>query len=320
MQKWLSGGALAVFFYLIIPFGFGGSSYVLSTITAALVIGGVALAWALIRNLGGMISFGHSAFFGVGAYVSALLSMNAGMPPLLAMIVGGLAAALSAFVMFPALRLTGAYFALAILAYAEIFRIIAIEWRSVTNGSSGLLSVPELGVPAILGWSAGVWNYLVLVVILTVFLIVYARIRNSDYGLALRAMHDSETATRVIGVNSTWLKVLMLLVSAFMTGVIGAFNVHMVNFLDPDYGFGGTWVVLPIVAAIFGGYKTIWGPIVGALVIYVADQLIFKSILPYGHQLVVGAALVAMIIASPEGLVPLVLRGTRARAASAQKG
>jgi branched-chain amino acid transport system permease protein len=126
-------------------------------------------------------------------------------------------------------------------------------------------------------------------------------------GLALLAMHDSEDATRIVGVPSTRLKALMLAVSAFITGVVGAFNAHQINFLDPDYAFSGAWTVLPLVAAIFGGYRTISGPLVGALVIYLVDQLVFKEILPHGHEMILGALLVAMIVLSPTGLVPLVM-------------
>jgi branched-chain amino acid transport system permease protein len=126
-------------------------------------------------------------------------------------------------------------------------------------------------------------------------------------GLALLAMHDSEDATRIVGVPSTRLKALMLAVSAFITGVVGAFNAHQINFLDPDYAFSGSWTVLPLVAAIFGGYRTISGPLVGALVIYLVDQLVFKEFLPHGHEMILGALLVAMIVLSPSGLVPLVM-------------
>ena len=132
-----------------------------------------------------------------------------------------------------------------------------------------------------------------------------------------RAVHESEDATRVVGVNSTLLKGLMLLVSAFMCGVVGAFNAHYINFLEPDYAFSGIWVTLPIVAAIFGGYRTITGPLVGAVVVYLIDQLIFKNIIPSGHQLVLGVLLVAMIVFSPDGLLSLLRRLTRRTHAAA---
>lgn len=303
--------------YIGVPLAFGSNNYVMSLVIASMVIGGVALSWALLGNLGGMVSFGHAAFFGVGAYASSVLSMKLGVPVLISILLGGVGAVIASLVMFPVLRLKGPYFALAILAYAHIFRILATQWTSVTGGAGGVSNIPRL--PEIMGYdlSSKTGGYLVILTIVLAFAAIYQYIRQSHYGLALRAMHESEDATRVVGVNSTLLKGLMLLVSAFMCGVVGAFNAHYINFLEPDYAFSGLWVTIPIVAAIFGGYRTITGPVVGAVVVYLIDQLIFKSIIPSGHQLVLGVLLVAMIIFSPDGLLPLLRKLTRSAHATA---
>ncbi|MDY7577087.1 branched-chain amino acid ABC transporter permease [Herbaspirillum sp. RTI4] len=297
--------------YVGVPLVLGANHYVMSLIVASLVVGGVALSWALLGNLGGMVSFGHAAFFGVGAYASAVMSIRYGVPVLGAILLGGVCAVVAALAMLPVLRLRGPYFALAILAYAQIFRILATEWTSVTGGSGGLSNIPRL--PEIFGYdfSSKVGGYLVILTLVLACAAIYQAIRQSHYGLALRAMHESEDATRVVGVNSTLLKGLMLLVSAFMCGIVGAFNAHYINFLEPDYAFSGLWVTIPIVAAIFGGYRTITGPIIGAVVVYLVDQLIFKSIIPSGHQLVLGVLLVAMIVFSPDGLLALLRKFMR---------
>jgi branched-chain amino acid transport system permease protein len=298
----LAGLALA---YVAVPLLLGSNTYVMSLIVAALVIGCVALSWALLGNLGGMVSFGHAAFFGVGSYVSALASIKLGVPIALAIPLGGIGALLAAVAMMPVLRLRGPYFALAILAYAHIFRIVATEWTSLTGGSGGVANIPVLPVVAGYDFGSKTGAYFVILSVVLLFALAYQAIRRSHYGIALRAMHDSEDATRVVGVNSTLLKGLMLLVSAFMAGVAGAFNAHYINFLEPDYAFNSTWVTVPIVAAIFGGYRTIAGPVVGALVVYLLDQLVFKALIPTGHQLVLGGLLVAMIVFSPTGLLSL---------------
>jgi branched-chain amino acid transport system permease protein len=303
--------------YIGVPLVLGGNAYVMSLVIASLVIGGIALSWALLGNLGGMVSFGHAAFFGVGAYTSAVLSMKFGVPVFIGLFMGGVGAVIAALLMMPVLRLRGPYFALAILAYAHIFRILATEWTSVTNGSAGIASIPRL--PELFGVDFGgkTGNYLVILTIVLLFALVYDMIRRSPHGLALRAMHDSEDATRVVGVNNTLLKGLMLIVSAFMCGVVGAFNAHYINFLEPDYAFSGLWVTIPIVAAIFGGYRTITGPLVGAVVVYLVDQLFVKNIMPTGHQLVLGVVLVGMILASPDGLFGLVKKFMRKKDATA---
>jgi len=316
---WIRNTLLLAAAYVAVPLALGGNQYVMSMVVAALVIGGVALSWALLGNLGGMVSFGHSAFFGVGAYVSALTTVKLGVPVLPAMLLGGAGAAAAAVIMLPVLRLRGPYFALAILAYAHIFRILATEWSSVTGGAGGVAHIPAL--PTVFGFELASKSgaYLVVLTLVVLCAFGYSRIRASHYGLALRAMHDSEDATRVVGVNSTLLKGLMLLVSAFMAGLFGAFNAHYINFLEPDYAFSGLWVTLPIVAAIFGGYRTILGPVLGAVVVYLVDQLVFKSLIPTGHQLVLGLLLVAMIVFSPNGLLPLLLKALRRKEAGKEK-
>jgi len=300
--------ALGLVLYVGVPYVLAGNLYLMSMIVAALTIGGIALAWALLGNLGGLVSFGHAAFFGVGAYASALLVMKSGWPIAFAVVAGGVFAALSAALVLPALRLRGPYFALAVLAYAHIFRIVATEWKGLTNGAGGLSNIPRF--PVIFGYdfaskTGGYWIVLSLVL---AFVLVYWRVRASHYGTALRAMLHSEDATRAVGVNSTLLKALMLFLSAFMTGVMGAFNAHYINFLEPDYAFSGLWTMLPIVAAIFGGYRTLFGPIIGAVVVYLVDQLVFKAVMPIGHQIVLGALLTALILFSPAGLLPWLMR------------
>lgn len=303
--------------YALVPLLFGGNHYIMSMVVAALVIGGVALSWALLGNLGGMVSFGHSAFFGVGAYTSAIVSMKLGLPPLLSMLLGGCGALIASVAMLPVLRLRGPYFALAILAYAHIFRILATEWKSVTGGAAGIANIPGLPMLPGLDLSSKTGNYWVILSLVLAMAYAYHRIRSSHYGLALRAMHESEDATRVVGVNSTLLKALMLMVSAFMCGLVGAFNAHYINFLEPDYAFSGVWVTLPIVAAIFGGYRTLTGPLVGAVAVYLVDQLVFKAIMPSGHQLVLGLLLVGMVMLSPDGLLSMARNMTRRRHAAA---
>ncbi len=298
---WLT---LLLVLYAGVPLALGDRLNVMSNIVAALTIGGIALSWALLGNLGGMVSFGHAAFVGVGAYVSALCVMKLGVPVFAAMLLGGVGAALASVLIAPALRLRGPYFALAILAYAHIFRIIATEWKSLTNGSGGLSSIPRFPTWAGFDFGSKTGSYLIVLTLVLVFAWIYHRIRDSHYGLALRAMHDSEPATRVLGVNSLLLKALMLLLSAFMAGVMGAFNAHYINFLEPDYAFSSIWTTIPIVAAIFGGYRTISGPIVGAVVVYLVDQLVFKEMISSGHQVILGALLIAMILWSPGGLLP----------------
>ncbi|SIT40540.1 Inner-membrane translocator [Paraburkholderia ribeironis] len=311
MTRTLTLAMLVIALYVGVPLVFGHDLYLMSLAVASLTIAGVALAWALLGNLGGMVSFGHSAFFGVGSYISALLTLKAGWPVFPAMLAGGAGAVIASLAMLPALRLKGPYFALAILAYAQIFRILATQFSGLTGGSGGLSSIPSLPTMAGFDFGSKTGGYLVILTLVLVFALAYHFLRRSYIGLALRAMHESEDATRVVGVNSVMLKLSMLMLSALMTGLVGAFNAHYINFLEPDYAFNSSWAVVPIIAAIFGGYRTIVGPLVGAVVVYLVDQLVLKSLLPTGHQIVLGMLLVTMIIVSPAGLTAMAFRKTR---------
>jgi branched-chain amino acid transport system permease protein len=295
--------ALAIALYVFVPLAFAGNLYLMSMIVAALTIGGIALAWALLGNLGGLVSFGHAAFFGIGSYAAALLVMKAGWPIGISLVAGGVCAAVGAVLILPALRLRGPYFALAVLAYAHIFRIVATEWKGLTNGAGGIGNIPRFPVVFGYDFASKTGAYWIVLSLVIAFALIYKWVRDSHQGLALRAMHDSEDATRAVGVNSLLLKSLMLFLSAFMTGVMGAFNAFYINFLEPDYAFSGLWTMLPIVAAIFGGYRTITGPLIGAVVVYLADQLVFQAFMPIGHPIVLGALLGAMLLLAPEGLL-----------------
>lgn len=298
----------ALFLMALAPVALGVGNYVLGILVSALVLSGLALSWALLGNLGGMVSFGHAAFFGVGAYASALAAAKLGLPVALAIPFGGLLAAVSALTMLPTLRLSGPYFALAILAYAQIFRILATEATSITGGASGLQRFP--GLPTVFGidWSTRTGSYVLVLAVVVVFALVYVSVRRSHVGTALRAIAESEDATRVVGVDSIRLKAWMLLLSAFMAGVFGALNAHVIGFLEPDYAFAGLWSVIPIIAAVFGGYRTVLGPIFGAVLIYLFDQMVAKSLIPVGHQILLGILLAVMVLIAPNGVAGLVGR------------
>lgn len=292
----------------LIPLVAGASPYMLGLLISALILSGLALSWALLGNLGGMVSFGHAAFFGVGSYASALLAARLGVPVLLAIPLAGVIATVFSLAMLPALRLSGPYFALAILAYAQIFRILATEANWLTGGAAGLQRYP--GLPTVFGFNLAErhGSYVLVLGMVVICALIYVAIRRSHVGTALRAIADSEDATRVVGVNSTLLKTWMLMLSAFIAGMFGALNAHIIGFLEPDYAFSGIWSVMPIIAAVFGGYRSVIGPVIGAIVIYMFDQVVAKSLIPVGHQILLGILLAIMVLVAPNGLSGLIGR------------
>ncbi len=302
-------GALVIVIVIVLPFVLAFNPYYLSIFIPALILGGVSIAWNLLAGVCGQVSFGHAAFFGIGAYTSALLTMKAGWSPYLAMATGGICGGLGSLVIgLPAFRLRGPYFALAILGFAEVAKLLALNMTWLTEGSQGLLNIPPLS-PIQLGslniefyLSRASNYYFAALLMLATYLIVYF-VRRSNWGLAMGAIHGDEETAAGIGVPVLRTKAFALVVSAFCTALMGAYYAHYIRFLTPDSAFDGHWSVMPIVGSLFGGMRTLIGPMVGALVITSLDEFVFKRMFETGHKLFFGLLLAVVIVWAPSGLL-----------------
>ncbi|RJQ75995.1 MAG: branched-chain amino acid ABC transporter permease [Desulfobacteraceae bacterium] len=298
----------------ILPVVLFFNPYYLSIFIIALILGSVSLAWNLLAGICGQVSFGHAAFFGIGAYASALLVVKAGWNPFAAMAVAALLGVLGAMVIgIPAFRLRGPYFALAILGFAEVMKLLTLNMTSLTAGSQGLFNIPSLPPIRLGGTTLDFYvsrttnYYLAALMMLAVYVSIYL-IRRSNRGLAMSAVHGDEEAAAGIGVPVFRTKLLALMVSAFCTALMGAFYAHYVHFLDPDSAFDGSWSVMPIVASLFGGMTTLVGPCIGALLITSLDEFIFKNFIETGHKLFFGLLLAVVIVWAPRGLFGMSIR------------
>jgi branched-chain amino acid transport system permease protein len=302
--------AIAVFATVaLLPVALRFNPYYLSILVSALVLGAVAIAWNVLGGLCGQVSFGHAGFFGVGAYASAVLAMKADLSPVVAMPAAGLLGVLAALIIgLPAFKLRGPYFALAILGFAEILKLVVLNLDDVTGGSQGIFGVPpppplRLGGLVVEFSVSRTSNYYLAALLL---LLVYASavlLRRSRAGVAMATVHADEEAAAGIGVPVLRTKVLALSVSAFFTALLGAFFAHYVHYLAPDSAFDPSWSIMPIVAALFGGMTTLVGPAVGALAITGLDEFLFKRLFETGHQLFFGLLLAAVIVWAPSGLL-----------------
>ncbi|MBI4961768.1 MAG: branched-chain amino acid ABC transporter permease [Desulfomonile tiedjei] len=301
-------GALVMGIVLVIPFALSFNPYYLSIFIPAVVLGAVAIAWNLLAGVCGQVSFGHAAFFGIGAYASAILVTKAGWNPFAAMVAAGLCGSLSSLIIgLPAFRLRGPYFALAILGFAEVMKLIALNSTWLTEGSQGIFNIPPL--PAIQLWGLNLEffvsrtaNYYVAALLMfAIYLAVYF-LRRSNIGLAMAAVHGDEETAAGIGVPVVRTKAIALAVSALCTSVMGAFYAHYIRFLAPDSAFDGYWSIMPIVGSLFGGMTTLIGPMAGALVITGLDEFVFKRLFETGHKLFFGLLLVLVIVWAPSGL------------------
>jgi branched-chain amino acid transport system permease protein len=304
----LAGLAVA----LLVPPLVGFDPYWLYVLGAALLWAALASAWNLLA-LAGPVSFGHAVYFGAGAYASALLAQRAGWNPWLGLVA---AAALGALVALPiglcAHRLGGAYLALATFAYAEAARGLALNWTSLTGGGAGLIGIPGLPplplAPAPLTRERAGGYYLALALLLAT-LGVQAGLRRTRVGLAWAALRQREERAMLLGVAATPYRLLAFACSGLFTGLGGALYAHAVRALDPELAFGRGLSILPLVMATFGGVHTLLGPAAGALLLYLAAELVLQPALPKLHQLPYGLALILVAAGLPRGLAGLVRRG-----------
>jgi branched-chain amino acid transport system permease protein len=294
---------------LILPFALSFNPYYLSIFISALILGSVSLAWNLLAGGCGQVSFGHAAFFGIGAYASAILVLRAEWNPFLAMICAGMIGVIGALIIgIPAFRLRGPYFALSILGFAEVMKLLTLNLTPLTEGSKGIFNVPSLPSINVGGMvfefyvSRTTNYYLAAILMFAIYLVIYF-LRHSNIGLAMSAVKGDEETAAGIGVPVFRTKIIALTVSAFCTALMGAFYTHYIHFLNPDSAFDGYWSVMPIVGSLFGGIGTLIGPSIGALVITGLDEFIFKRFFEMGHKLFFGLLLAFVIVWAPVGLL-----------------
>jgi branched-chain amino acid transport system permease protein len=312
LSFWLSEKMTAMITFVVVlalPFFLFFNPYYLSIFISALILGAVSLAWNLLAGVCGQVSFGHAAFFGIGAYASALLVIKAGCNPFLAMVVAAMVGVLGALIIgIPAFRLRGPYFALSILGFAEVMKLLTLNLTILTEGSKGIFNIPSLPSIELGGMTFDFYisrttnYYLAAALMFAIYLVIYF-LRHSNTGLAMSAVRGDEETASGIGVPVFRTKVTALTVSAFCTALMGAFYTHYVHFLNPDSAFDGSWSVMPIVGSLFGGIGTLIGPSIGALVITGLDEFIFKRLFETGHKLFFGLLLAIVIVWAPAGLL-----------------
>ena len=272
----------------------------------ACLYGALAAAWN-IYAYSGSVSLGHAAFYGLGAYGSGLLNLSWQWSPVLTIPMGGLmAAALGGVWCLGLWRLRGVYLGLATLAAMEVIRVVVDNWDSFTSGSMGLVGLSRLptffpGVDRGFGGELKE-QYLVLLAFLAVVTAAHGLILGCRWGWALRAIRENETAAAMIGIPVNHHRSLALVASAGLTGWCGALYAHVVGVLEPALVFSLHLSALPLVLSIFGGWRHAVGPILGALILYPLDQLVFQPRFPQGHGALYGLVILVAIYFFPGGV------------------
>jgi branched-chain amino acid transport system permease protein len=273
-----------------------GGNYLLTVGAEIAIFVIFAASLHFLMAVGGLASFGHAAYFGLGAYGVALLAKMAGLPMIVCLLLGPLLGCLGAAVFgFFAVRLSGVYFAMLTLAFAQIVWSIAFQWVSVTGGDNGILGVwPErwASSPSHFYWlSVGIAALAVIALRVAVF---------SPFGYALRATRDSPLRTEAIGINGKRIQWTAFVIAGTVAGVAGALFAYLKGSVFPDT-LGISLSVDALVMVLLGGVETVSGAIVGAIV-YKALNIWLVSQTDLS-KLVLGAFIVLIVVAFPKGIV-----------------
>jgi branched-chain amino acid transport system permease protein len=273
----------------------------------------VASLNALI-GMAGQISLCQAGFAGLGGYASGVLTLRAGVPPLLGLCLGAATAALAALLVGPpALRLRGHYLAMATLGLNAILSTLFVQLVPITGGPNGLVGIPALTLPFV-GTAPGRAAFLVAWAAAGLVMLGLLNLRQSRAGLAARALAASEAAAGAAGIDAARLKLQVFVLTAAMAGLAGALSVHANQYASPE-GFGAGASVLLVAMVAVGGRGHVWGPLAGAAMLTFVPELLQDA--EDAELLLFGAAMVAILLLFPDGIAAApahLLRRIRRRA------
>jgi branched-chain amino acid transport system permease protein len=284
----------------------------LSLLTDLLIYGLFAMSLDLIMGYTGMISFGHAAYFGLGAYASALVLLHAGLPVPAALLAGALLAGVVAVpVGYFSTRATGIYFAMLTLAFAQLLYTVAYKWRELTGGSDGIAGVPKTalfwGGPSLASPRA---FYFLVAACVVLSLVVCRAVVRSPFGRALQAIRENERRFTSLGRDPRPFKLAVFVIAAVFAGLAGALFAPFRGFASPEVMF---WVFSGqgLMMVVMGGIGTLVGPILGAMV-FILIQEVLSSYTEH-WMIFTGALFILIVIFLPGGLVGTARRlGARA--------
>ena len=298
------------------------SNTTLNFLVVTLLIALAGQGWNILGGYGGQYSFGHAAFFGTGAYVTAILQVRYGVNAWLAfgagIILGALVGAVIGALTFRA-GIRGSYFALVSLAFAEVLRILA-SVAPITGAGVGTLVKLDLRVEALQFESRAVF-YWVILALVAISLLVAQRLERTRFGTWLIAVRENEDAAKALGVNATLIKLGAMVISAAITAAAGCFYTQYFLFVDSGIAFGTRMSIEALLTPIIGGAGTVFGPLLGALVVQALGEgaKLVAGDAPGLSLIVYGCVLILVIAFAPRGLIGLVDTARRRVARAAKR-
>ena len=290
---------------LLVP-ALSGSPFVYHIFVLLCLFAALSSAWNIVGGFAGQLSLGHSVFYGIGAYTSMLLLMRYGISPWIGMLFGGvISVAVAIVISYPCFRLRGPFFALATIAVLEVIRHMAIHQTDLTGGAAGIAPPMRIGVAWMMVREK--WIYLLIAFgFLCLTLFVSWRIKNSKLGFYLVAVREREDAALAVGVNAIKVKLWAVVISAFLTSLVGSFHGMYLTFIDPSSAFSLELSIQIAMFSLIGGLGTVFGPLVGTALVLPIAELARGWLSGYGngfHGLVYGIVLVVVVLTIPNGLV-----------------
>ncbi len=275
------------------------NAYYLQLITFIGVNTLLALGLNMLMGYAGQISLGHGAFYGIGAYTTAILCVRYGFSPWIALPCAILLATGVAFLIgIPMLKLSGYYLGMGTLGFGMIVAIIFREWAGFTGGASGFVGIPPLDLGSI-SLNSG-YNYALLVwAVVVITMLLCRRLIRSRMGRALRSIHDSERAAAAVGVNTQRLKLQIFVFSAGVAALAGFLYAHFVSFISPG-SFDFLASIRMVTMVVIGGMASVWGAILGASLLTLLPEWLhaFSDF----EMVIYGLILMLVMIFMPQGL------------------
>lgn len=313
------GGLVAVAAAALAPLFL--SAYVVHLMVLVLFFAFLGVAWNVLGGYAGQFSFGHAAFFGIGAYTSTLLLVRLGVSPWAGFLAGAaLAAAFGCFAGYLSFRygLRGPYFALVTLAFAEMLRLVALNWMAIGGPMGILIPLPRVGEAFWrLQFPDKLPYYYLMLALLGAALGLNRLVERARLGHVLAAIRENEEAAEASGVDTLRAKLQAMALSASLTALGGTFYAQYFSFIDPTLAFGPAVSVEILLRPIVGGPGTLLGPVLGSLVLTPLSELTRSFIRgrPGVDVMVYGAVLVVVVTFLPGGLVGAWRRIRRSAAA-----
>jgi branched-chain amino acid transport system permease protein len=275
--------------------------YLIQLLNIAILNAIVVLGLNFATGWTGQINFGQAAFYGLGAYTTAIAG-KAGLPWIVTPLLSAVVVMVASLVLgLPTLRLRTYYLAMTTIGFGEIVRLIIVHWEGLTGGTSGLRALPGI---SLFGWGpqGQIQHYYLLLGALTLAALVAARIRRSSLGRAMIATRDSEIAAEQSGVDTVRTKLLAFMIGAVYAGLAGCLYASSIRFISPD-SFSGTQAILLMTMLIVGGMGSITGCVIGAVVLTTLPEAL--RFLGQWYLVLYGLGVIAVIVLAPGGLASI---------------